>query len=71
MSLAKIAKIAKAGKGFSSSESENKFFPFFLGVLGDLAERYSGSDFRFRKQPGDLHTSGSSQGFRATSRTGS
>ena len=51
MSLAKIATIAKAGKGFSSSESENKFFPFFLG---DLGERYSGSDFRFRKQPSDL-----------------
>jgi hypothetical protein len=33
MSLARIAKIAKAGKGFSSSESENKFFPFFLGLV--------------------------------------
>ena len=33
MTLAKIAKIAKAGKAISSEESENKFFPFFLGVL--------------------------------------
>jgi hypothetical protein len=32
--------------------SENRiFFPFFLGDLGDLGERYSFSPFLFRKQP--------------------